>query len=102
MAWLLQRSRAVDIAECAHCHTPVIDYSSAVDLLTEIYCCQNCVAASRAKRTPVAPDVPVCDHCDNPLVEVETLVERAGQRFCCYNCAVAMTRDPRQEMAFVG
>ena len=90
------------IAECAHCHTPVIDYSSAVELLTEIYCCQNCLTASHGERTAVAPDVPVCDHCESPLVETETIVERAGHRFCCYNCAAAVTRDPRQEMAIAG
>jgi len=79
----------VPIATCIHCHTLIVDYSSAIDLPGEIYCCRNCLAASWSGHNASVPDLPLCDHCECPLAEPESLVERSGQRFCCYNCALA-------------
>jgi len=85
----------VPIAACAHCATEIVDYSSAIDLPEAIYCCRNCLVASRGGHNASVPDLPLCDHCDCPLVEPESLVERHGARYCCYNCAAAAVRTPR-------
>ena len=83
------------IATCVQCHTPIVDYSSAIDLTGEIYCCRNCLAASGGGHDASVPDLPTCDHCECPLVEPDSLVTRHGERFCCYNCAVAERRLAR-------
>jgi hypothetical protein len=82
-------------AQCAYCGTEVVDYSSVIDLPSAIYCCRNCLAASRGGHNAIVPDVPLCEHCECPLIEPETLVERNAARFCCYNCAAAETRAAR-------
>jgi hypothetical protein len=80
-----------------NCHTPIVDYSSVIDLTGEMYCCRNCLAASASGggHNASVPDLPMCDHCECPLVEPDSLVERHGERFCCYNCAVAERRLSR-------
>ena len=84
--------RCVPIAACAHCETEIVDYSPVIDLPEAIYCCRNCLVASRDGADTNVPDLPVCDHCACGLVEPETLVERHGARYCCYNCAAAAVR----------
>jgi hypothetical protein len=79
-------------AQCVHCQTDVVDYSSVVEIRGAIYCCRNCRLASTAAAGAAMPDLPVCDHCACAIVEPETLVERHGERFCCYNCAAAAVR----------
>jgi hypothetical protein len=79
------------IASCRHCQAPIVDYSSVVEFRGEIYCCRNCLVASRGRgrRSVAPPELPTCVRCACAIFETESLVERHGQRFCCYNCAAA-------------
>ena len=83
------------LAVCRHCGTSIVDYSSVVDVLGELFCCRNCLVARRGGHIALVPDLPTCQHCACALFEPATLVERQSQRFCCYNCAVADTQARR-------
>jgi hypothetical protein len=86
-------------AHCVHCQTPIVDYSSVVEIRGAIYCCANCQMASRGPEVAVVPDLPLCEHCACAIVAGESLVERHGQRYCCYNCAAAVGRPSRMVAA---
>jgi hypothetical protein len=75
------------IASCRHCQTSIVDYSSVVEIHGKIFCCRNCLVASRGR--VATPDLPTCLRCACAIFETDWLVERHGQRFCCYNCAAA-------------
>jgi hypothetical protein len=82
-------SGAMLLANCSSCGTSILDYSSVVEAQTRLFCCANCLAASRQRRVLPAPGQPTCVHCDAPLVDAGPTVDRHGVMFCCYNCAAA-------------
>ena len=83
------------MAHCRRCQAEIVDYSAVVDLGGDIFCCRNCLVASRGGHTAIVPELPLCAHCACPLVEPDSLVERQARWFCCYNCLVADVRPAR-------
>jgi hypothetical protein len=79
----------VPLATCATCDTRILDYTPVVEVEGRVYCCGNCLAASRRGATLPVPEQPTCAHCEAPLVDPGPTVDRHGLTFCCYNCAAA-------------